>query len=1036
MRFNLSDWALNHRSLVWYLLIVSLLAGALSYMRLGREEDPSFTIRTMVIQAALPGATTEETALQVTDRIEKKLQELDSVRHSRSVTQPGSAIVYVDLYDETPADQVRETWLRIRQMMADITPQMPDGFRGFGFNDDFGDVYGSIWALTSDGFSPRELRDEAEEIRTRILAIPQAGKVNLIGERDQAIYIEFSSRKLAALGVDKAAALASLAAQNTIVPSGVIDTGAERIIVRVESRFRTAAEIAAVNLKAGDYYYRLSDVADVHDGYETPPGTLFRFNGQEAVGIAVGMKAGENVQEFGAALDLVVDEARATLPLGIEMHRVADQPHVVTEAVGHFIRALAEAVLIVLAVSFVSLGFRAGLVVSLSIPLVLALTFVVLEIWGITLQRVSLGALIIALGLLVDDAMIAIETMISRLEAGDRLEKAASFAWTSIAFPMLTGTLVTVAGFIPIGLNSSKAGEFTFSLFVVIAVSLVLSWIVAVFFAPLLGAAMLPKTMKHHQEGGGRLRRGYDRALNWVMRHPLVTVLATVVATGIAVWGMTHVEQQFFPSSDRTELIVDVALPPNASIDATDKAIGQIETFLAGRDEVAFWTAHVGESAPRFILAYDVQTPGKFMGQIVIQTETLAARDSLRTALEDFTRTGMPGVDAYVKLLEIGPPVGKPVQYRISGRDADQLRSAAQGLASLLAQDARLKDISIDWGLPARMVQVDIDHARLRRLGLTPEDIAQGLYTLFDGAEVTAIRDGTYLIPVVARGSTSDRTSLDSVADLQIATPSGDAIPLASFSSLSWTSEQPLMMTRDRLPTVTIKAAIDGHTQPATIVADLAARVAEYDATLPAGYHVALGGAQESSAESQAPIVAIVPIMLLILVTLTMLQMQGFRMTFIAIMAAPPGLIGVVAALLLSGRPMGFVAILGVLALMGILIRNSIILLHEVRVQIDEGRDRWAALALAANMRARPILLTAAAASLALIPIARQVFWGPMAFAMMGGIIVGTLVTLLFIPALYCLVMGVRPPARPAPAPPAPSQPAPSQPAPEEAPAA
>ena len=1015
-RFNLSDWALRHRSLVWYILIVSLIAGAYSYMRLGREEDPSFTIRTMIIQASLPGATTIETATQVTDRIEKKLQELDVVKNTRSVTYPGAAIVYVDLYDETPARSVRQYWLRIRQMMSDISHDMPSEFRGFSFNDDFGDVYGTIYAFISDGFSPRELRDEVEHVRTQILAIPQAGKVNLIGARNQTIYIEFSTRRLAALGVDKQAALNSLAAQNTIVPSGVVDSGTERIMVRVESQFRTAEELAAVNLRAGDHFFRLSDVADVRAEYETPPDKLFRYNGQEAIGLAVGMREGGNVQDFGAALDATMTKVEASLPVGITVNRVADQPAVVTEAIGHFVRALAEAVVIVLIVSFISLGLRAGLVVTLSIPLVLALTFVVLDIWGITLQRVSLGALIIALGLLVDDAMIAIETMISRLEKGDAIEKAASYAWTSIAFPMLSGTLVTVAGFIPIGLNSSKAGEFTFSLFVVISVSLLLSWIVAVFFAPLLGVTFLPKKLKHHEQGPGRLRRAYNRALLTVMRWPTLTTLVTLAALGLSIYGARFVEMQFFPTSDRTELIVDINMPNNASILATNAAIGKLESELATREEPSFWTAYVGQSAPRFLLAYDVTTPGKQMGQIVIQTPNLEARDRLKSHLEAFARDRMPGADIYVKYLEIGPPVGKPVQYRVSGPSPDILHDQSRKLAAMLAEEPRLRDITFDWGESARVVQIDILQEKLRRLGLTPKDVAQALYTVFDGAQVTAIRDSTYLIPVLARGSDADRSGLEAVIDLQIATPDGEAIPLGSFATISWSSEQPMLMSRDRVPTITVKAAVEGKTQPATIVQALSGKIAAFEKSLPVGYHLALGGAEESSAESQAPILAIMPIMLLILVTLAMLQMQSFRLTFIVMMAAPPGLIGVVIAMLLSRAPLGFVALLGVLALMGILIRNSVILVHEIKVQIAEGLASWEAVRHASDSRARPILLTAAAASLALIPISRQVFWGPMAYAMMGGIIVGTLVTLLFIPALYCLVMRVKEPKEEPPA--------------------
>lgn len=1011
MSFNLSDWALKHRSFVWYLLMISLVAGALSYVKLGREEDPSFAIRTMIIQAALPGATTTETATQVTDRIEKKLQELDSMSHTRSVTQPGVSIVYVDLFDETPADQVEQTWLRIRAMMSDLQKDMPSEFRGFSFTDNFGDVFGSIYALTSDGFSPREMRDEAEKIRSLILQIPQTGKVNLIGARDQTVYLEFSARKLAALGIDKMAVINELQAQNTIVPSGVIDTGVERILVRTDAHFRSAQDLAEVTLRSGNVYYRLTDVAEIIEDYKSPPSALFRYNGQETIGLAIGMKKGENVQDFGLALDSLMEKVARDLPLGLELHRVADQPHVVTEAVGHFIKALVEAVVIVLAVSFVSLGLRAGLVVTLSIPLVLALTFVVMEIWGLTLQRVSLGALIISLGLLVDDAMIAIETMISRLEAGDRIEKAASFAWTSIAFPMLTGTLVTVAGFIPIGLNSSKAGEFTFSLFVVIAVSLILSWVVAVFFAPLLGAALLPKTMKHHEEKAGRLRRAYLWALDRAMRAPWTVVAFTMAITVVAGFGMKFVEQQFFPASDRTELIMDVTLSPNASIMATDDVIARIEHELATREEVKFWSAHIGESAPRFILSYDVQTPARYMGQVVVQTHDLEGRDRLRRHMDAFTKAELAGVDVMVKLLEIGPPVGKPVQYRISGPDIDTLRMQAQELAAFMSQDPRLQNITMDWGVPARMVELKIDHAKLRRLGLTQKDIASGLQILFDGADFTQLRDGTYLVPITARGAEQDRSSLASLAALQLSNANGDPIPLLSFASLNWVSEQPLMMTRDRQATITVKAAIADKTQPATIAKDFAKGIEALRAELPAGYTLVQGGSEESSAESKAPIAAVVPVMLLILLTLVMVQMQSFRLTFVVMMAAPPGLIGVVAALLLSNQPLGFVAILGVLALMGILIRNSVILVHEISIQRGEGLSAWEAVVHASNSRARPILLTAAAASLALIPIAHQVFWGPMAYAMMGGIIVGTLVTLIFIPALYCGVMKVRAPA-------------------------
>jgi multidrug efflux pump subunit AcrB len=1010
MTFNLSDWALRHRSLVWYLVIVSLLAGAFSYMAMGREEDPAFTIKTMIVSAALPGATAEETVAQVTDRIERKLQDLDSLKVTRSVTYPGRAVVYVDLRDDTPARLVPGIWLQVRNMMADIRGDFPQEFAGFAFNDSFGDVYGNIYAFTSDGFSPRELRDRVEAVRSRILGLADAGKVDLIGALDEVVYLEFSNRRLAALGLDRQAVLASLAAQNALVPSGIIDAAEERILVRVSGQFDDAAAIARVNLRVGDTFFTLSDVADVRAGYEDPPSSLFRYNGQPAMGLIVGMRAGANIIDFGAEVDAVMEEVAASLPLGIELHRVADQPHVVTDSIGHFLQALVEAVLIVLAVSFVSLGLRAGLVVTMTIPLVLAMTFLVLDQLGITLQRISLGALIIALGLLVDDAMIAIETMISRLELGESREKAASYAWTSIAFPMLSGTLVTVAGFIPIGLNRSPAGEYTFSLFVVIAVSLLLSWVVAVLFAPVLGVTFLPRAMPRHAAGPGRFRRGFQRLLLVAMRARWLTIALTVALFAGSVYGMRFVEQQFFPTSDRTELIVDVTLRQNASFAASDAALARLDGFLATQEDAEFWTTYVGRGTPRFVLAIDVPTPGAHMGQIVIQTPDIAARDRLKAALQDFAAAEMSEAEVFVKYLELGPPVGKPIQYRLSGPDPAALRDHARALAAVLASDERLTAIALDWNEPARVVRLQLDQEKLRQLGLTQQDVAQALSALFDGTEVTQLRDATYLVDVLARGQDSDRGSLEALSNLQLGTPSGKAIPLLSFASLEWTTEQPVIQARNRVPTITVKAAVATKDQPATIATALEPAIDAFRASLPAPYALAIGGSIESSADSQAPIVAVVPLMLLVMLTLAMLQMQSFRLMFVVLAVGPLGLIGVVAALVPTGAPLGFVAILGVLALLGILIRNSIILVHEIEHLYATGTARWQAVFLASDSRARPILLTAAAASLALIPISRQIFWGPMAYAMMGGIIAGTLITLLFVPALYCAVFRLRPP--------------------------
>ena len=1014
MKFNLSDWALRHRSMVWYLIIVSLLAGVLAYRNLGREEDPSFTIKIAIITAILPGATAEETREQVTDRIEKKLQELPNLKFTRSETFPGRAVVYVELTPQTRGAAVTQTWLKVRNMMTDIRPEFPAEFAGFYINDSFGDVFGSIYAFTSDGFSPQEIKDRVEAVRSAVLTLRDAGKVELIGTQAPVVHVEFSARKLAALGLDQSAVLGTLAAQNAIVPSGIIRTGDELIAVRMSGRFANAQDLAAAPLRVGDIFFTLADVATVSAGYADPPSALFRFNGQPAVGLIVGMKQGANILEFGAELNALMARIEAELPLGITLHKVADQPQVVENSVNHFLKSLAEAVGIVLLVSFISLGWRAGLVVTMSIPLVLALTFVILDGMGVTLQRISLGALIIALGLLVDDAMIAIETMIARLEAGDSIGRAASHAWTSIAFPMLSGTLVTVAGFIPIGLNSSQAGEFTISLFYVIAISLLLSWVVAVLFAPLIGAAFLPAHLPHHDPRPGRLRRLFHWLLRGAMRLKWLTVLATVALFGTSLYGMRFVEQQFFPASDRPELLVDVNLRQNSAIAATDLALADLDAFLASRPEVAHWTTYVGRSSPRFLLSLDAPTPAPFMGQIVVMTKGLEDRNALRAALNDHAAT-LAGVDVFTKLLELGPPVGKPVQYRLSGPDRARLLAEARTLAERLAQDPRLTNITIDEGEPVRVARVVLDQERLRQLGLTQKDVAQALQTLFEGVTITELRNGQTLVDVVARGRAEDRSSIASLASLQLPSPEGVPVPLLSFATLDWQLEPPVLHARNRVPTITVKAAVVGKNQPATIAKALAGDVAAQASGLPPGHAITMGGVIENSGESQAPIIAVVPLMVLIIFTLVMVQMQSFRLMFIVLAVAPLGLIGVVSAMLPSGQPLGFVAILGVLALVGILIRNSLILIAEVEVLIEAGRSRWQAIFEASDSRARPIVLTAAAASLALIPISREVFWAPMAFAMMGGIIAGTLITLLFAPALYCVIFGVKPPSGAAP---------------------
>jgi len=1009
-KFNLSDWALEHASLVWYFMLVFALLGFFTYQNLGREEDPSFVIKTMTISAAWPGASVEETTRQVTERIERKLEELESLDFSRSVTTPGQTLVFVNLKPTTRARDVPGTWLTVRNMINDIRGEFPSGVVGPAFNDRFGDVFGNIYAFTADGLTPRQLRDYVEDARTRILTVPNIGKVDLIGAQDEVIYLEFSTRQLAALGISTQQVVSTLQAQNAIAPSGVVQGDGERVSVRVGGQFASEANLREVNLRVNNRFFRLSDIATITRGYEDPPSALFRFNGEPAIGLAIGMKQGSNLLEFGAAVEKKIAQLSNELPVGVDVHLVSDQPKVVEEAVSGFTRALFEAVAIVLIVSFVSLGLRAGLVVALSIPLTLGITFVFMYYDDISLQRVSLGALIIALGLLVDDAMIAVEMMVARLEAGDTLRKAATYVYTSTAFPMLTGTLVTVAGFIPIGLNNSAAGEFTFSLFVVIAISLVVSWVVAVVFTPLLGVTILPKSMKKHHEEKGRFARLFERILDVCMRWKWTTIAATVLVFFVSVFGMRFVQEQFFPSSDRPELVIDWALPQNASIAETNAQIARLEEEkLKGNPDIERWSSYVGEGAVRFLLSFDVQPPSPAFGQTVIVSKDLEARDRLRADLQAYLRETFPGTDALVKLLDIGPPVGRPIQYRVSGPDIQEVRQQALAFGELIGRNDRLGDIVYDWNEPARVVKVDVLQDKARQLGVTSQDISSALNGVVGGTTVTQIRDDVYLIDVIGRARASERQSIETLRQLQLPTANGTSVPLAAVANFRYEMEQPVVWRRSRQPTITVKASIAGGVQPATIVSQMDKDVNAFREAMPAGYDVTVGGTVEESANSQAPIVAVVPLMLFAMATILMLQLQSFSRLFLVFAVAPLALIGVVIALLGSGAPLGFVAILGVLALIGILIRNSVILVVQIEDLRREGMHAWDAVHEATQHRMRPIMLTAAAASLALIPISREVFWGPMAYAMMGGIIVGTVLTLLFLPALYVAWFRIKP---------------------------
>ncbi|MBN6773170.1 efflux RND transporter permease subunit [Pseudomonas granadensis] len=1010
--FNLSEWALKHQSFVWYLMFVGLLMGVFSYFNLGREEDPSFTIKTMVIQTKWPGATQDETLKQVTDRIEKKLEELDSLDYVKSYTRPGESTVYVYLRDTTSAEDIPQIWYQVRKKIDDIRGQFPQGIQGPGFNDEFGDVFGSVYAFTADGLTMRQLRDYVEQARAEIRSVPGLGKIEMVGQQDETIYLNFSTRKLAALGIDQRQVVQSLQSQNAVTPAGVIEAGPERISVRTSGQFASEKDLAEVNLKLNDRFYRLADIADIRRGYVDPATPEFRFDGKPAIGLAIAMQKGGNVQEFGKALHQRIDELTADLPVGVGVHTVSDQAVVVEEAVGGFTSALFEAVIIVLVVSFISLGVRAGLVVACSIPLVLAMVFVFMEYSGITMQRISLGALIIALGLLVDDAMITVEMMVTRLEMGETKEQAATFAYTSTAFPMLTGTLVTVAGFVPIGLNASSAGEYTFTLFAVIAVAMIVSWVVAVFFAPVIGVHILSDKVKAHDAEPGRIGRAFNGGLLWAMRNRWWAIGVTVLLFVLAVFCMRFVQNQFFPASDRPEILVDLNLPQNASIDETRKAVDKLEATLKGDPDIVRWSTYIGQGAIRFYLPLDQQLQNPYYAQLVIVSKDFEAREALSQRLRERLHKDFVGIGSYVQALEMGPPVGRPIQYRVSGKDVDQVRKHAIDLATELDKNPHIGEIIYDWNEPGKVLRIDIAQDKARQLGLSSEDVANLMNSIVSGSPLTQVNDDIYLINVVGRAVESERGSPRTIENLQIVTPSGTSIPLLAFATVRYELEQPLVWRRDRLPTITIKASVRDEIQPTDLVKLLKPSIDAFAAKLPVGYKVATGGTVEESGKAQGPIAKVLPLMLFLMATFLMIQLHSVQKMFLVASVAPLGLIGVVLALVPTGTPMGFVAILGILALIGIIIRNSVILVTQIDEFEQKGYAPWDAVVEATEHRRRPILLTAAAASMGMIPIAREVFWGPMAYAMIGGIVVATLLTLLFLPALYVAWYKIREPQK------------------------
>ena len=1015
--FNLSAWALKNRSVIAFFMLLALIAGILAYFRLGRSEDPTFIIKTMVVQAAWPGATVDDTLKQVTERLERKLQETPKLDFLRSFTTAGMTTIFVNLQGKTTAREVPDIWYHVRKSIGDMRHTLPVGIVGPGFNDDFGDTFGIIYGFTADGFTHRELRDYVEGIRSKLLSIADVSKIEILGAQDEKIFVEFSMQELASLGIDRSALIAALQAQNVVQPAGTIQTGYETLALRLSGAFRSEQDVLNTNFAVGSRMLRLSDIAKVQRSFADPPQPIFRINGEPGLGLAIAMRDGGDILALGKNIERAISQLTIDLPLGIRPQLVADQSATVKSAIAEFMTSLWQAIAIILVVSFVSLGIRPGLVIALAIPLTLAIVFAVMQLVNIDMQRISLGALIIALALLVDDAMTTTDAMLSRLARGDDKVEAGTFAFRTYAFAMLAGTLVTIAGFVPVGFAASSAGEYTFSLFAVVAIALIVSWFVAVIFAPVLGVVLLKRPAAGQADRPGRVVQWYQSFLRLAMRARWLTIFLTLALFIAALLALPLVPRQFFPSSDRPELLVDLNLPQNASMFASESLAHRFDATLKSDPDVERWSTNVGRGAIRFYLPLNVQLPNDFFSQAVIVAKDVPARERLRSKLEKVLADEFPSVVGRIYPLELGPPVGWPLQYRVSGPDLGQVRELAFQVAQIVAANPQAVHVNFDWIEPVRQVRVRIDQNEARLLGLSSQTLASVLNTVISGTPITQVRDDIYLVDVVARATEEQRVSLATLRTLQVPLPSGRTVPLNQFATLGYEQEFPLVWRRDRIPTLTVQADVRPGTLPETVVFALAPAIAALAASLPQPYRISTGGTAEESQKSQASVVAVVPAMLLIMLTVLMLQLRSFQHLFLVLSVAPLGLIGVVAALLLSGKPLGFVAILGILALLGMITKNAVILIGQIESERAQGKDVRQAAIDASSSRFRPIMLTAVSTVLGMIPIAPTVFWGPMAFAIMGGLLVATVLTLVFLPTLYVAWFGGREPASSAPLP-------------------
>ena len=1036
--FNLSEWALKNKGLVLYFMILLGIVGLVSYSKLAQSEDPPFTFKVMVVQTYWPGATAEEVSLQVTDKIEKELMSTGMYDKIMAYSRPGESMVMFMAKDSLKSSQIPDVWYQVRKKVGDIKSQLPSGVQGPFFNDEFGDTFGNIYVLTGKDYDYATLKEYTDRLQLRLQRVKDVSKVNLVGLQDQKIWIELSNTKAVQMGVPVTAIQEALAKQNSVTSAGYFETGTDRIQVRVSGALKSVDDLKKMPLLVGDKTIQLGDVADVYRGFSEPAQPRMRFMGENGIGLAVSMRKGGDIIALGKNLETEFQTLQKTLPLGMELKKVSDQPVAVQRSIHEFVKVLAEAVIIVLLVSFFSLGFRTGLVVAFSIPLVLAMTFAGMNLFDVGLHKISLGALILALGLLVDDAIIAVEMMAIKMEQGYSRMKAAGFAWTSTAFPMLTGTLITAAGFLPIATAASSTGEYTRSIFQVVTIALIVSWVAAVVFVPYLGAKLLPDFSKEAQKAPwyvrlwARLRKqpeppavvhhvgehfdpyqtkfyqSFRKMVNLCVTYRKTVIAVTVGIFALSVVMFKFVPQQFFPPSNRAEILVDLKLEEGASLTATEDAVKKVEQFLSKQNGIDNYVAYVGTGSPRFYLPLDQQMPQAGFAQFVVLASSLDDRDAIRKSLDTQIRQLLPQVRTRVSLLENGPPVGYPLQFRVSGEDIAIVREQAQHVAKLVSENPNTTNVHLDWGEQSKIISLDIDQDRARQMGVNSEDLANFLNSSITGVIINQYREKRELIDIRIRGDQTERVSVELLSSLAVPTTKGTTVPLAQIAKIQYKFEDGLIWHRNRLPTITVRADIRTKLQPATVVNELAGKIDQLRTTLPSGYLVEVGGTVEESAKGQNSVNAGMPLFLAVVFTLLMIQLKSISRSFIVFLTAPLGLIGVVLFLILFNKPFGFVAMLGTIALSGMIMRNSLILIDQIEQDILAGHHQWDAILDATVRRARPIILTALAAVLAMIPLSRSIFFGPMAVAIMGGLIIATLLTLFFLPALYAAWFKVK----------------------------